>query len=201
MDCPRGNLGLGMSYLLSMRARTARPVAATTSDSAGLRTWIDASGFENHHLIGAWTVSAMGCMIAMFVWPEQATIPYHLGWAFFALAFGLGTWSTPQLVTALTWYTITTGIAFERRWMSGEIGWDETTEVPLMLLLALMMVWHVRRRQTALAVVTKLAELDGLTGLAQPGDVQRRTRGGPGRWIIAQHHGPLRRPRRLQGRE
>lgn len=81
-----------------------------------------------------------------------------MGWAGFALAFGLATWSRWQLVTAMTWYTLATGAAFERNWLAGEIGWDETTEIPLMLLLALLMVWHVRRRQAALAHVTKMAE-------------------------------------------
>jgi signal transduction histidine kinase len=96
----------------------------------------------------------------MFMRPGQETIPYHLGWAGFALAFGLGTWSRWQLVTALTWYPLATGVALERSWLVGNIGWDETTEIPLMLLLALLMVWHVRRRQAALAEVTRLAERD-----------------------------------------
>jgi two-component system OmpR family sensor kinase len=96
----------------------------------------------------------------MFSRPGQATIPYHLGWAGFALAFGLGTWSRRQLVIALTWYTLATGAAMEHSWLVGNIGWDETTEIPLMFLLAMLMVWHVRRRQSALAYVTRLAERD-----------------------------------------
>jgi len=96
----------------------------------------------------------------MFLRPGQETIPYHLGWAGFALAFGLGTWSRRQLVMALSWYAIATGAALERSRLLGYIGWDETTEIPLMFLLALLMVWHVRRRQAALAHVTRLAERD-----------------------------------------
>jgi signal transduction histidine kinase len=114
--------------------------------------------FDRRYVIAAWTVWAMACTTIMFVRPDQGTIPYHLGWAGFALAFGLATWSRWQLVTALTWYTLATGAAFERNWLAGDIGWDETTEIPLMLLLALLMVWHVRRRQDALAHVTRLAE-------------------------------------------
>jgi len=94
----------------------------------------------------------------MLMHPGQETIPYHLGWAGFALAFGLGTWSRWQLVTAMAWYTFATGIFLERSWLEGSISWDETTEIPLMFLLALLMVWHVRRRQAALAQVTTLAE-------------------------------------------
>ncbi|HEY8619499.1 MAG TPA: HAMP domain-containing sensor histidine kinase [Dermatophilaceae bacterium] len=96
----------------------------------------------------------------MLALPGAQTIPYHLGWAGFALAFGLGTWSRWQLVTALAWYTLATGAALERSWLLGHIGWDETTEIPLMFLLTLLMVWHVRRRQAALGHITKLAERD-----------------------------------------
>jgi two-component system, OmpR family, sensor kinase len=94
----------------------------------------------------------------MFIRSGQETIPYHLGWAGFALAFGLGTWSRGQLVTALGWYTIATGAILVRSWILGFIGWEETSEIPLMFLLAMLMVWHVRRRQAALTDVTRLAE-------------------------------------------
>jgi two-component system, OmpR family, sensor kinase len=96
----------------------------------------------------------------MVMLPGEETIPYHLGWAGFALAFGLGTWSRRQLVTALAWYTFASGVALERSWLLGHITWDETTEIPLMFLLALLMVWNVLRRQSALTEVRRLAERD-----------------------------------------
>jgi diguanylate cyclase (GGDEF)-like protein len=105
----------------------------------------------------------------MLLIPGFQTIPYHLGWAGFALAFGLTTWSRWQLATALTWYTVVTGVLIGRGWLLGRIGWDETTEIPLMVLMAALMVWHARRRQAALAHVTRLAEIDGLTSLANRG--------------------------------
>ena len=111
-------------------------------------------------MVAAWTLWALGCTFAMVIWPGQETIPYHLGWAGFALAFGLGTWSRLQLVTALTWYSLAGGATLIGSWQEGRIGWGETTEIPLMLMLALLMVWHVRRRQAALAEVTRLAECD-----------------------------------------
>jgi signal transduction histidine kinase len=139
--------------------------ASTTSESARLTGRAYASPFDRRHLVAVWTVWAVGCVIVMFLRPDAQTIPYHLGWAGFALAFGLGTWSRRQLVTALAWYTLVTGVALERSWLLGRIGWDETTEIPLMFLLTLLMVWHVRRRQAALAHITKLAERDVKAGL------------------------------------
>ncbi|MDQ1537367.1 MAG: two-component system, OmpR family, sensor kinase [Actinomycetota bacterium] len=94
----------------------------------------------------------------MVMMPAEETIPYHLGWAGFALAFALGTWSRRQLVAALAWYTFATGVVLIRSWLVGNISWDETTEIPLMFLLALLMVWNVLRRQGALTEVRRLAE-------------------------------------------
>jgi two-component system OmpR family sensor kinase len=96
----------------------------------------------------------------MVVLPGHESLAYHLGWVGFALAFGFGTWSRWQLVTSLTWYTIASGLAMERSWLVGQINWDETTEIPLMFLLALLIVWSVLRREAALAEVTRLAERD-----------------------------------------
>jgi two-component system, OmpR family, sensor kinase len=102
----------------------------------------------------------MGCVTFMVLMPGQETIPYHLGWAGFALAFGLGTWSRRQLIAALAWYTTATGVALEHSWWVGHISWDETTEIPLMFVLALLMVWNVLRRQAALTEVRRLAARD-----------------------------------------
>ena len=130
------------------------------SEGARLTGRFDAGRFDRRHLVVVWTAWALACTTVMFVRPGQETIPYHLGWAGFALAFGLGAWSRWQLVTALAWYTLATGAALERSWLLGRIGWDETTEIPLMFLLALMMVWHIRRRQAALGHITRLAARD-----------------------------------------
>ncbi|MDQ1481940.1 MAG: two-component system, OmpR family, sensor kinase, partial [Actinomycetota bacterium] len=105
-------------------------------------------------------VWAVGCVTFMVMLPGEETIPYHLGWAGFALAFGLGTWSRRQLVVALLWYFLATGVVLERSWLLGNISWDETTEIPLMFLLALLMVWNVLRRQGALTETRRLAERD-----------------------------------------
>ena len=154
-----------MKHLMGMQTLPRRATTPATHESALPTGCSDANPYSCRLLIG-WTVWALACVIAMFMKSDAQTIPYHLGWAAFALAFGLGAWKRWQLVTALTWYTIATGVAIERSWLLGIIGWDETTEIPLMFLLAMLMVWHVRRRQTALAIVTKLAAIDSLTGLA-----------------------------------
>lgn len=96
----------------------------------------------------------------MVLMPGRETIPYHLGWAGFALTFGLSAWSRWQVVSALAGYTLVTGLILVRSAAHGIIGWEETAEIPLMFILAQLMVWHFYRRQEALAQATLLAERD-----------------------------------------
>ncbi len=112
------------------------------------------------HLIVIWVAWGILCAIAMYVLEGEETIPYHLGWAGFALAYGLSTWRRWQLVVALGGYTVVTGAVLAGSAAAGNIGWEETTEIPLMFLLAALMVWHVHRRQAALAHSTLLAARD-----------------------------------------
>lgn len=112
------------------------------------------------HLVPAWAVWAALCTLAMLLMPGRETIPYHLGWAGFALAYGLATWQRWQLVVALAGYTVGSGVVLARSAVLNEVGWEETNEIPLMFVLALLMVWHVHRRQESLAQATLLAARD-----------------------------------------
>jgi signal transduction histidine kinase len=96
----------------------------------------------------------------MYALPGRETVPYHLGWAGFALAYGLSSWRRGELLAALAGYTAITGALLVASAVTGTIEWEETTEIPLMLLLAALMVWHVHRRQAALAQATALARRD-----------------------------------------
>jgi two-component system, OmpR family, sensor kinase len=132
-----------------------------TTEGARLTSRIDANSLGHPHLIEAWTVWAAGCVIAMFLLPDREAIPYYLGWAGFALAFGFGTWRRWQLVTSLAWYTLATGVALDRSLRLGRVAWDEiSTEVPLMILLTMLVAWQLRRSRTAQAQAMWLAERD-----------------------------------------
>ena len=103
---------------------------------------------------------ALCCVAAMIVLPGHESVPYHLGWVGFALALGFGTWRRWQLVASLTWYTLASAAVLERSRLHGHIIWDEAAEISLMVLLAVLIAWLVRRSRTAQAQVTKLAEGD-----------------------------------------
>ena len=104
-----------------------------------------------------WLASAAACTVLMWLWPGDETIPYHVAWAAFALLYGFGDWSPRRAVSGLAIVTATTGGILVARAAGGVIAWEETAEIPLMGLLMVLMVWHVRRRQAALAAVTLMA--------------------------------------------
>ncbi len=107
-----------------------------------------------HRMVLLWSVVALLCAIAMFALPGSETVPYHVGWAAFALCFGLEQWSPRSTSVGLGLYSAATGAILVHRVATGVLDWQETTEIPLMLVLMALMIWHVRRRQQALSDLT-----------------------------------------------
>src|SRR3954464_4891352 len=118
------------------------------SDTASARdTW----------LLPVWAVFASFNAGLMYVLPGTETIPFHFVWVSTALAYGLRPWSIRATWLTCAVVTIVTGIPLLRHAASGAIGWEETSEIPLMALLWLVMVWHVRRRMAATDEACRMA--------------------------------------------
>jgi two-component system OmpR family sensor kinase len=107
-----------------------------------------------------WVAWALVCLAGMAMWPGEETVPYHLGYAGLAVAFGVDAWSAGRAYLTLGGFTLATGVILVQRAATGVIAWEETAEIPLMCLLMALMVWHVGRRHAALARVTELADRD-----------------------------------------
>jgi signal transduction histidine kinase len=95
---------------------------------------------------------------AMFALPGQETIPFHFIYISMALVYGLQPWPLPQTYAVLGLVAATTGAALAWHVKNGVIGWEETTEIPLMAVLFLVMVWHVRRRAAAIREARRYAD-------------------------------------------
>lgn len=121
--------------------------------------WATASVRERL-LLPAWAVFAGANAALMYVVPGAETIPFHFAWVSTALAYGLRPWSLRYMWVTCAAVTIATGVPLVRDANAGVIGWQETTEIPLMALLFLVMVWHVRRRMAATAEACRLAEVE-----------------------------------------
>jgi two-component system, OmpR family, sensor kinase len=100
-------------------------------------------------LFTCWCVFAAVNTLMMYVLPGEETIPFHFVWISLALVFGLSPWSTLRTVVVLALVCASTGLALVLHANNEVIGWEETTEVPLMTSVFLATMWHVRRRDRA----------------------------------------------------
>ncbi|MFG1709709.1 sensor histidine kinase [Nonomuraea sp. M3C6] len=98
-----------------------------------------------------WAVFATLNVVLMWVLPGAETIPFHLVWISLALVYGVRPWPLPATYAVCLCVAVVTGIPLIRHAHSEVIALEETAEIPLMSLLFLVMVWHVRRRTAAVA--------------------------------------------------
>jgi two-component system, OmpR family, sensor kinase len=119
--------------------------------------WATASARERL-LIPAWALFAGTNAALMYVVAGAETIPFHFVWVSTAVVYGLRPWSLPRMWLTCAVVTVVTGVPLVLHARDGDTGWQETSEIPLMALLFLVMVWHVRRRMAATAEAQRLAE-------------------------------------------
>ncbi|MGW3076179.1 sensor histidine kinase [Kitasatospora sp. NPDC001132] len=109
-------------------------------------------------LFAGWVLFAGCAQLLLLVQPTLETLVFHLVWISMSIVYGLQNWSARRTAAALASVTLVTGAALGRFVAQGHAEWDELAEVPLMALVFLSMVWHVRRRAAALAQTQDLVE-------------------------------------------
>jgi signal transduction histidine kinase len=119
-----------------------------------------ASPFTNRLLIGGWAAASTLWAALMFLLPGQETVPFHFIWIGLALVYGFTRWRRSGMLTSMITVTLVTGAILIHHAEQGIIGWEETAEVPLMAALFGVMVWHVNRRNEALAEVRRMADAE-----------------------------------------
>src|SRR3954469_15835353 len=122
----------------------------------------DTASARDGWLLPAWTVFASINAGLMYVLPGAETIPFHFVWVSTAVVYGLRlrAWSLPVTWVTCAVITIVTGVPLMLHAAAGAIGWEETAQIPVMAMLFLVMVWHVRRRMSALAAARRMAEAE-----------------------------------------
>jgi signal transduction histidine kinase len=121
-----------------------------------------------------WVAFALLNLAAMLVIIELRygqgweTVPFHFIYVSFTILYGFRAWRGRATLLGILFVTLTTGAATAygifRNWEDP----PELTEVPLMSLMFVAMVYHVRRRQQAQAVAEALAS-------EREGDVARKS--------------------------
>jgi signal transduction histidine kinase len=102
-------------------------------------------------------LAAMMAIIELRFGQGWETVPFHFIYVSFTILYGFRAWRGRATLVGIAFVTITTGavtaFGIHRNWESP----PEFTEVPLMSLMFVAMVYHVRRRQQAQAVAEALA--------------------------------------------
>ena len=104
---------------------------------------------RRHWLEAAWLVFALVNTAFIVLVPTAETIPFHFIWVSLTLLYGLRVWSLPTTAVTTAFVCLVTAVTMGRVVSHGPQGWDELSEVPLMAMMFLVMVWHARRRQEA----------------------------------------------------
>jgi signal transduction histidine kinase len=99
------------------------------------------------------------CLIGMVALPATlAPIPFHFVYTSVVIMYGLRLWRLQGAIAATLMVCVTTGgITLWNVIVSNEPA-PELIEVPLMTMMVLATIWHVRSRQKAAAVVAAVAD-------------------------------------------
>src|SRR3984885_3399263 len=98
-----------------------------------------------------WVVFVGINLAAMRLLPDGGTVPFLAIWVSLTAIYGVRLWRLQP--TILTWAAVTlaTGGIIVVQVLKGQQDADYLAEVPLIALMFLVMVWHGRRRITAMA--------------------------------------------------
>jgi two-component system OmpR family sensor kinase len=123
---------------------------------SGSRRLLNAS--RRHWVELAWIAFAAVNLVAIIRARGGETVPFHFVWISLSIIYGFRLWRPPSALLALVAVCVATGIALAYALSREETaGWDELTEVPLMGMMFLAMMYHVERRQAATNEARRLA--------------------------------------------
>jgi signal transduction histidine kinase len=96
--------------------------------------------------------------VAMLLYPDWETIPFHFIWISLTLVYGFRVWGREATALVLSTVIVVTGALIFSDALAGSQLWGELFEVPLMSCMFLAMVWHATRREAALGEVELAAQ-------------------------------------------
>src|SRR5512132_263061 len=98
----------------------------------------------------AWVLFSLANLYAMLLWPDWETVPFHFIWVSLTILYGFRVWKARPTTVILVFVMVLTGTLIWIDVARGITSLDEITEVPLMAAMFVAMVWHARRRLTAM---------------------------------------------------
>ncbi|MEO8292931.1 MAG: HAMP domain-containing sensor histidine kinase [Actinomycetota bacterium] len=97
-----------------------------------------------------WLLFSVANMFAMLLWPGWETVPFHFIWVSLTVLYGFRVWKARPTTGILAFVMVMTGALIWVDVARHVTPRDELTEVPLMAAMFVAMVWHARRRLTAM---------------------------------------------------
>ena len=97
-----------------------------------------------------WVVFVALNLAAMRLLPEWQTVPFLAIWVSLTLIYGFRLWRLQPAILTLAVLTLATGGIIGIQVINGQQDADYLSEVPLIALMFLVMVWHGQRRLSAL---------------------------------------------------
>jgi signal transduction histidine kinase len=141
--------------MLATESRQSEAAAPAGGDAVQPRWRTARTGLVVDVVVGVFCVGMLAAMVAI---PGEETIPYHLMFLAVTLVYGFRVWPMGPTALVIGAITVITGAIFYAHYLDGRIDAPELSEVPLMPMLLLAMVWHARRRAEAQRQVEEMAE-------------------------------------------
>src|SRR5580692_11948316 len=140
-----------------MQATSAEPVATVAARGA-LRGGRARRFARAHWVDTAWVLFIGLNLIAMRLIPAWQTVPFLVIWVSLTVIYGFRLWRLGSTVLTVAVVTLATGGLIGWQVLRGEQDLDYLAEVPLIAIMSMIMVWHARRRQTAMEEIKRVSE-------------------------------------------
>ena len=112
-----------------------------------------------------WVAFVVANLAAMKLVPQWGTVPFLAIWVSLTVIYGFRLWRLQPAILTLTVVTLATGAIIGIEVINGQQDADYLAEVPLIALMFLVVVWHGRRRVSA--VEGRLAAMEEVQRVSQ----------------------------------
>ena len=106
----------------------------------------------------AWVAFVALNLAAMRLIPEWQTVPFLIIWVSLTAIYGFRLWHLGSTLMTVVTVTIITGGLIGWQVLRGKQDLDYLAEVPLLAMMFVVMVWHSRRRATAMDEMKRVSE-------------------------------------------
>src|SRR6266700_1083957 len=106
----------------------------------------------------AWVVFIGLNLIAMRLLPEWQTVPFLIIWVSLTAIYGFRLWRLGSTILMVAVVALSTGGLIGWQVIRGQQDAEYLVEVPLLTMMFVVMVWHARRRQAAMAEMKRVSQ-------------------------------------------